>query len=86
MQAKVEIQLMFKTSDMNGRTFTATVNGAEAPVEYAPYSSYTICRVAVGASQMRDTFTIGLYDANGNASSDRCSRACRQHSKRYPQQ
>ena len=66
MQAKVEIQLMFKTSDMNGKTFSATVNGAEAPVEYTPYSSYTICRVAVGASQMRDTFTIALYDANSN--------------------
>ena len=67
MQAKVEIQLMFKTSDMAGRDFIAMVNGEEAAVEYTPYSSYTICRVAVGASQMRDTFTIALYDANGNA-------------------
>ena len=67
MQAKVEIQLMFKTADMEGKTFKATVNGTEAAVEYTPYSSYTICRVAVGASQMRDTFTIALYDAAGNA-------------------
>jgi len=72
MQAKVEIQLLFKNTDLEGRTFKATVNGAAATVEYAPYNNgttYTICKVSVKASQMRDIFTIGLYNADGTAAS-----------------
>ena len=69
MQAKVEIQLMFKTSDMEGRTFAAKVNDQNADVEYTAYGDYTICRVAVGASQMRDTFTIALCNANDSLAS-----------------
>ena len=72
MQAKVEIQLLFKNTDLAGRTFKATVNGTDATVEFAPYNNgpiYTICKVSVKASQMRDNFTIGLYNADGSAAS-----------------
>ena len=69
MRDKVEIQLMFKASFMEGKTCVATLNGEEVAVEYTPYSSFIICRVAVGASQMRDTFKIAVYDAAGNAAS-----------------
>ena len=69
MQAQVEIQMMFKTADMADKTFKASVNGEDTAVEYTPYRNYTICRVAIGATQMRDTFTLGLYNKDGTAAS-----------------
>jgi hypothetical protein len=70
MQAKVEIQLLF-AGDISAYTAKATVGGEEVAVivdtESMSELGYTIVRVAVGAANMRDTYTIALYDAEGNA-------------------
>ena len=70
MQSKVELQLLF-LQPVTAYTAKAVVNGVEKDVfmdteTMAAYGG-TVLRVAVGASQMRETFTIALYDANGNA-------------------
>ena len=70
MQSKVELQLLF-LQPVAAYTAKAVVNGVEKDVfmdteTMAAYGG-TVLRVAVGASQMRETFTIALYDANGAA-------------------
>jgi hypothetical protein len=72
MQAKVEIQLLF-TVDISAYTVSAKVGGEDAPVvidteKYAD-KGWTQVKVAVGASKMRDIFTINLVDAEGNVAS-----------------
>jgi predicted secreted protein len=69
MRAKVEIQLLF-TGDISAYTAIATVGGENAAVTvdtetYAEYG-WTMVKVAVSAAKMRDTYTIALYDAEGN--------------------
>ena len=70
MQAKVEIQMLFSVN-IDAYTVNATVNGEAAPVVVDKESmgayGWTLVRVAVGAAKMRDTFTISLTDAEGNA-------------------
>jgi len=69
LQSKVEIQLLF-SADISAYTAKATVNGSETVVildktSYAEYG-WTLLRVPIKANQMRDTFTVALYDADGN--------------------
>lgn len=69
LQAKVELQMLFKT-DVSAYTPKVTVNGEPVEVymdrESYQDKGYTILRVAVKAVQMRDIFTIALYDVDGN--------------------
>ena len=58
---------MVKTSALEGKTVVAKMGDTDIAVELMPYSSYTIIRVPCGAAHMRDTFTIVVNDANGNA-------------------
>ena len=68
MKSKVELQLMVKTSALETAEAKATLNGEKVDVVYnAMNETYTVIKVAVGAANMRDTYTIALYDANGNA-------------------
>ena len=68
MQAKVEIQMLF-TTDISAYTAKATMNGTEVPVvidtETMGAYGWTLVRVAIGAANMRDTYSIALYDAAG---------------------
>jgi hypothetical protein len=70
MQSKVELQLLF-AEDISAYTGKAVVNGVEKNVVFDTESmgafGWTVVRVAVGAAEMRETFTIALYDAEGNA-------------------
>jgi hypothetical protein len=70
MQSKVELQIAFGV-DVSAYTAKATVNGkavtAIMDTETLAAYGWTVLRVAVGASQMRETYTIALYDAEGNA-------------------
>ena len=69
MQSKVELQLLF-LQDVSAYTAKAVVNGVAKDVymdtETMGAYGWTVLRVAVGAAEMRETFTIALYDANGN--------------------
>lgn len=70
LQDKVELQLLFN-ADISAYTPKATVNGIEAKVivDTQAYASYgwTVVRVAVEAAKVRDTYTLALYNADGNA-------------------
>jgi hypothetical protein len=65
MQAKVEIQFLF-TKDISAYTGKATLNGEEVALTPSVVMGYPVLSIAVGASQMRETFTFAMYDANGN--------------------
>lgn len=67
MQAKVELQLLVKASDLEGMTVKASLGETDVPVSFADYGSkYKIIRVAIGAIYLRDTVTIEIFDADGN--------------------
>ncbi|MBE6958151.1 MAG: leucine-rich repeat domain-containing protein [Ruminococcaceae bacterium] len=69
LQSKVEIQLLF-AGDISAYDAVATLNGTNAEVivdkdAYAEHG-WTLVRVPLKATQMREVFTIALRDANGN--------------------
>ena len=68
MQAKVEFNVMYSEADLKGKTVKAIVDGKEVEILYnteiAP--GWPIARIAVAANKLRSTFTIAVYDANGN--------------------
>lgn len=66
LQDRVEFQLMVKTSALEGMTVKATLAGEDVDVTYMEAGNYTIIRVAVKAAHMRDTYTIGIYNENGD--------------------
>ena len=69
MADKIDVQIMFKTSAVAGKTFKATVNGEEVEFDTIPYGSYTVYSIPIYAYQMRDTLVMGLYNADGTAAS-----------------
>ncbi len=68
MQAKVEFNVMYYGADLEGKTVKAFVNGEEVEVlyNYDAAPGWPIARVVIKANQMRSTFTIAVYDADGN--------------------
>ena len=68
MQAKVEFNIMYSEADLAGKTVKAFVDGEEVEVlyNYDAAPGWPIARVVIKANQMRSTFTIAVYDADGN--------------------
>ncbi len=68
MQAKVEFNVMYYGADLEGKTVKAFVDGKEVEVlyNYDAAPGWPIARVVIKANQMRSTFTIAVYDADGN--------------------
>jgi hypothetical protein len=66
MQAKVEIQLAIKGSVT--ATPKATIGDKELNVvlDTESLAGYTVVRVAIAATNVRETVTVALYDAEGN--------------------
>ena len=66
MQAQVEIQLAFKqATDLTGYELRYSVGGKSetmAVSDFAVLSGYNFAKIAVKASNMRETYTIALYD------------------------
>ena len=66
MQAQVELQVAFKQStDLTGYELRYTVGGVTytMPVsEFSELSGYNFAKIAVKASNMREIYTIALYD------------------------
>ena len=72
MQAKVEFNIMYSEADLAGKTVKAFVDGEEVEVlyNYDAAPGWPIARVVIKANQMRSTFTIAVYDADGNVVSE----------------
>lgn len=68
MQQKVEIQLLF-TENISSYDLRVVLNNTQITpkLDTESFASFgwTIVKVAVGAANMRDTYSIALYDANG---------------------
>ena len=68
MQAKVEFNVMYYGAQLEGNTVKAFVDGEEVEVlyNYDAAPGWPIARIAVAANKLRSTYTIAVYDANGN--------------------
>ena len=70
LQDKVEFNFMVKDTTLASYTPKATLNGAEVAYQITSVGSgYSVVRVAIGAANMRSTYTFALYDADGNVAS-----------------
>ena len=70
MQSRVEMQLLF-LDDISAYTVKATVNGEGAKViigtDTFASNGWTVVKVLIATYNMREDYTIALYDADGNA-------------------